>query len=76
MPKKATKPPKPTAAELDLLRVIWRLGASTVKDVHHARLSRRADVAEARTRGAAGHAGYSQPSRSRKFPRHWAWPLR
>ena len=37
MPK-ATKPPKPTTAELDLLRVIWRLGPSTVKDVHAARL--------------------------------------
>ena len=32
------KPPKPTAAELDLLRVIWRLGPATVKDVHQARL--------------------------------------
>lgn len=34
MPRPAAKPPKPTAAELDLLRVIWRLGPSTVKDVH------------------------------------------
>ena len=32
------KLPKPTAAELDLLRVIWQLGPSTVKDVHQARL--------------------------------------
>ena len=47
MPKKATKPPKPTAAELDLLRVIWRLGASTVKDVHHARLQESPDLAYA-----------------------------
>ena len=30
--------PKPTAAELDLLRVIWRLGPSTVKDAHQAQL--------------------------------------
>jgi len=28
------KPPKPTPAELDLLRVLWRLGPSTVKQVH------------------------------------------
>ena len=32
-PKKTTLP-KPTTAELDLLRVIWRLGPSTVKDLH------------------------------------------
>jgi predicted transcriptional regulator len=32
-PKKKTLP-KPTTAELDLLRVIWRLGPSTVKDLH------------------------------------------
>ena len=36
MPKKSAKPPKPTPAELDLLRVIWRLGPSTVKDLHAA----------------------------------------
>jgi predicted transcriptional regulator len=35
-PRKA-KPPRPTPAELDLLRVIWRLGPATVKDVHAAR---------------------------------------
>jgi predicted transcriptional regulator len=34
----AKKPPtpKPTAAELNLLRVIWPLGPSTVKQVHEA----------------------------------------
>lgn len=50
MPKaaaKAPKPPRPTAAELDLLRVIWRLGPSTVKDVHQARLRERPDLAYA-----------------------------
>ena len=26
--------PKPTAAELDLLRILWPLGAATVKQVH------------------------------------------
>jgi len=33
MPKQAP-PPKPTAAELDLLRVLWPLGSATVKEVH------------------------------------------
>jgi predicted transcriptional regulator len=27
---------KPTAAELDLLRTLWRIGPSTVKDAHQA----------------------------------------
>jgi predicted transcriptional regulator len=40
MPRPA-KSPKPTPAELDLLRVIWRLGPSTVKDVHAARVRER-----------------------------------
>ena len=44
---KSPKPPKPTAAELDLLRVIWRLGPSTVKDVHQARLRERPELAYA-----------------------------
>ena len=43
-PAKTPKPPKPTAAELDLLRVIWRLGPSTVKDLHAARLVERPDL--------------------------------
>ena len=43
MPK-SPPPPKPTAAELDLLRVIWRLGPSTVKDLHAARLHERSDL--------------------------------
>src|SRR5579863_116975 len=33
-------PPRPTAAELDLLTVLWSLGPSTVREVHEA-LSRR-----------------------------------
>lgn len=41
MPRSPAKPPKPTPAELDLLRVIWRLGPSTVKDVHAALLRER-----------------------------------
>ncbi|WP_306599838.1 BlaI/MecI/CopY family transcriptional regulator [Geothrix sp. 21YS21S-2] len=28
------KPLKPTAAELDLLRILWRLGPATVKEAH------------------------------------------
>jgi predicted transcriptional regulator len=36
--------PKPTAAELNLLRVIWPLGASTVKQVHEAALKERPET--------------------------------
>jgi predicted transcriptional regulator len=42
-----SKVPKPTAAELDLLRVIWQLGPATVKDVHQARLHEKPDLAYA-----------------------------
>ena len=34
MARKPSKPPKPTAAELDLLRTIWRTGPATVKETH------------------------------------------
>jgi predicted transcriptional regulator len=44
MNRKSAKPPKPTAAELDLLRLVWRLGPSTVKDVHQARVAERPDA--------------------------------
>jgi predicted transcriptional regulator len=47
MPRQPAKPPKPTAAELDLLRVIWRLGPSTVKDVHAARVRERPELSYA-----------------------------
>lgn len=43
MPK-PTSPPRPTAAELELLRVIWRLGPSTVKQVHEVQVAERTDV--------------------------------
>ena len=44
MPRKnQPKPPKPTAAELDLLRLLWPLGPATVKEVHE-----RAPAREAR----------------------------
>lgn len=36
--------PKPTTAELNLLRVIWPLGASTVKQVHEAAQKERPDM--------------------------------
>ena len=36
--------PKPTAAELSLLRVIWPLGASTVKQVHEAAQKERPEM--------------------------------
>lgn len=29
------RPPRPTNAELEILRVLWERGASTVRDVHH-----------------------------------------
>src|SRR5688572_28372506 len=44
MPRQPTKLPKPTPAELDLLRVIWRLGPSTVRDVHAARVRERPEL--------------------------------
>ena len=44
MPAKPPRAPKPTAAELDLLRLIWRLGPSTVRDVHLARQQERPDA--------------------------------
>ena len=37
-------PPKPTAAELDLLQTLWPLGAATAKQVHQAKLGQRPDV--------------------------------
>jgi len=36
--------PKPTTAELNLLRVIWPLGASTVKQVHEAAQKERPEM--------------------------------
>jgi predicted transcriptional regulator len=38
---------KPTAAELDLLRVIWRLGPSSVKQVHEELQREKPEVAQA-----------------------------
>ncbi|WP_233828803.1 BlaI/MecI/CopY family transcriptional regulator [Paraburkholderia sp. ZP32-5] len=41
---KAAAPAKPTAGELELLRVLWPLGPATVKQVHQAMQQERADV--------------------------------
>ncbi|ATQ76663.1 BlaI/MecI/CopY family transcriptional regulator [Massilia violaceinigra] len=41
---KLPAPPKPTAAELDLLQTLWPLGAATAKQVHQAILMERPDV--------------------------------
>lgn len=36
MGRRSAHPPLPTAAELDILAVLWRLGPSTVREVHEA----------------------------------------
>lgn len=41
----SNRPPKPTAAELDLLRLIWQIGPSSVKQMHQAILKDRPDIA-------------------------------
>jgi len=43
MPSNKTTP-QPTPAELDLLRTLWRLGPSTVKQVHEAKSLERPDL--------------------------------
>jgi predicted transcriptional regulator len=42
MPK--SRLPKPTPTELELLRTLWSLGPSTVKQVHEARQAERPDI--------------------------------
>jgi len=37
-------PPKPTAAELDLLQALWTLGAGTARQVHETLLPQRPDL--------------------------------
>src|SRR6476660_3000510 len=46
MPK-AALPPKPTAAELDLLQTLWPLGAATARQVHEAIPKERPEVSYA-----------------------------
>ena len=43
MPKRSA-PPKPTSAELDLLQVLWPLGASTARRVHEEIVRTRPEV--------------------------------
>lgn len=40
-PKSVPDPPRPTAAELEILTVLWSRGASTVRDVHEAIATRK-----------------------------------
>jgi predicted transcriptional regulator len=42
--RKKKSAPRPTAAELELLRVLWPLGSGTVKQVHEAALPARPDL--------------------------------
>lgn len=41
---KTPSPPKPTAAELDLLQVLWPLGSATAKQVHQEIQKQRPEV--------------------------------
>lgn len=41
---KVPTPPKPTAAELDLLQTLWPLGAATAKQVHQEMMKAKPDV--------------------------------
>jgi len=54
-----TKPPlqKPTASELEILRVLWERGPSTVRDVHEA-LREKKDLGY--THGAEAAANYDR----------------
>lgn len=47
MSAKPSPPAKPTAAELDLLQVLWRLGPADAKSVHEALLPDRPDTSYA-----------------------------
>lgn len=39
--------PKPTAAELEVLRLVWQLGPSTAKQVHQEAIKTRPDMSSA-----------------------------
>jgi predicted transcriptional regulator len=39
-----TKPPKPTAAELEMLRLLFELGPATARQVHQAAVESRPDM--------------------------------
>ncbi|MFC0134660.1 BlaI/MecI/CopY family transcriptional regulator [Massilia eurypsychrophila] len=40
-------PPKPTASELEMLRLLWQLGPATAKQVHQGAVASRPDMAYA-----------------------------
>ncbi|MBC3830467.1 BlaI/MecI/CopY family transcriptional regulator [Undibacterium amnicola] len=42
-----SSPPKPTAAEMELMRLLWVLGPATAKQVHEAALKERPEIAYA-----------------------------
>ena len=42
-----TPAPKPTASELEMLRLLWQLGPATAKQVHQAAVDARPDMAYA-----------------------------
>lgn len=44
---KKSSPPKPTAAEMELMRLLWMLGPATAKQVHEAALKERPEIAYA-----------------------------
>ena len=47
LPCKTASLPKPTAAELELLRLIWQLEPATAKQVHQAAMKERPEMAYA-----------------------------
>lgn len=47
LPSKIVTVPKPTAAELELLRLIWQLEPATAKQVHQAAMKERPEMAYA-----------------------------
>jgi len=42
-----SRPPKPTSAEMELMRLLWVLGPATAKQVHEAALKERPEIAYA-----------------------------
>jgi len=44
---KKTPVPKPTTAEMDVLRLVWRLGPSTARQVHQEAIKERPDISSA-----------------------------
>jgi predicted transcriptional regulator len=42
-----TLPPKPTASELEMLRLLWQLGPSTARQVHQGAIASRPEMAYA-----------------------------